>query len=119
MALKHSKNSTIILLALVLAGALLAQTSGPESIKFAFQQFCQLMLSLLPVVVLMMILAAAVIYAIGQLLGAETRARASVWATAMLTGAIIAVILTVVMPWALQNLYPEGNFTTACGTPST
>ncbi|MFH1447725.1 MAG: hypothetical protein ABIG39_02580, partial [Candidatus Micrarchaeota archaeon] len=33
------------------------------------------------------------IYAIGQVLGAETRARASVWATAMLVGGVIGLII--------------------------
>ena len=37
-------------------------------------------------------------------MGAETRARATVWATAMLTGAIIGAILYVVVPWLIAKI---------------
>jgi len=37
-------------------------------------------------------------------MGAETRARATVWATAMLTGAIIGAILYVIVPWLIHTI---------------
>ncbi len=45
-----------------------------------------------------MIVGAAVVYAGGQIMGAETRARASVWATAMFTGAVIAAVVYILVP---------------------
>ncbi|HII54418.1 hypothetical protein AUJ13_01635 [Candidatus Micrarchaeota archaeon CG1_02_49_24] len=102
-----------LMFAVFIAAVLFAQ-GGADNIKLALQEFCQLILSMLPVVVLVMILAAAIIYAIGQLLGAETRARASVWATAMLTGAVICVLISVLMPWLLSQVYPEAGIENAC-----
>jgi hypothetical protein len=46
-----------------------------------------------------------VIYAAGQIMGAETRARANVWATAALTGALIAIMMAVVAPAVLGIIY--------------
>lgn len=40
---------------------------------------------------------AALVYAAGQVLGAQTRARASVWATGLLSGAVVAAIIYVVL----------------------
>jgi len=52
-----------------------------------------------------MIILAGVIYASGQMMGAETRARANVWATAALTGALIAILISVVAPSVLDMIY--------------
>jgi hypothetical protein len=35
-------------------------------------------------------------------MGAETRARATVWATAMFTGALFAGIIYAITPWAIS-----------------
>jgi hypothetical protein len=56
-----------------------------------------------------------VIYAAGQIMGAETRARANVWATACLVGAIIAVMMAVVGPGVLRIIYGQEL---TCGTSS-
>ena len=54
---------------------------------------CGTIKGIVPVVALLMFIMAGGIYAIGQVLGAETRARASVWATAMLVGGVIGLII--------------------------
>lgn len=69
------------------------------------------LLTLMPIVVLLMIILAGIVYAGGQLLGAETRARANVWATAMLTGALIGLLIVVLAPSILQSLAPELDWT--------
>jgi hypothetical protein len=44
------------------------------------------------------------------MMGAETRARANVWATAALTGALIAILIAVIAPSVLQTIYnPNGT----------
>ncbi|MCX6778480.1 MAG: hypothetical protein NT157_06395, partial [Candidatus Micrarchaeota archaeon] len=43
------------------------------------------------------------IYAIGQVLGSETRARATVWATAMLVGGIIGLIIAASAQFFLET----------------
>lgn len=53
-------------------------------------------LALVGLVVLLLVLAAGT-YAIGQAFGAETRSRANVWATGMMTGAIVAAVIYVLL----------------------
>ena len=54
--------------------------------------------SLLPIVALVMIVLAGVIYAGGQVMGAEMRSRAVVWAQSLLIGAIIGLIIAALAP---------------------
>ncbi|MBI5159363.1 hypothetical protein HY992_04545 [Candidatus Micrarchaeota archaeon] len=54
---------------------------------------CAKFKAIVPVVALLMFIVAGAIYAAGQIMGAETRARANVWSTAMLVGGIIGLIL--------------------------
>jgi hypothetical protein len=42
-------------------------------------------------------------------MGAETRARANVWATAALTGALIAVLIYAIAPAVLNTIYGGGT----------
>lgn len=65
--------------------------------------------SLLPVVGMLMIMVGAVVYAAGQIMGAETRARANVWATSALTGALVAMLIAAISPGVLQTMYPGMN----------
>ncbi|MGC9005207.1 MAG: hypothetical protein ACP5JC_01095 [Candidatus Micrarchaeia archaeon] len=58
----------------------------------------------LPVFAAVLIIFAAVIFAAGQVMGAETRSRANVWATAMLVGALIGILVALVGPWVVQEL---------------
>ncbi len=54
--------------------------------------------------IMIMILLAGATYAFGQVLGAETRARASVWATAMMTGALIGALIYLITPVIIDAL---------------
>jgi hypothetical protein len=73
----------------------------------AVAQFCAALRAFLPVAAMLMVIVAGVIYAGGQMMGAETRARANVWATAALTGALVAVLIAVVAPPVLATMYGE------------
>lgn len=69
-------------------------------------------LPLLPILMGILMLSAAVIYALGQALGAEMRARTSVWATSLMYSVIITAILYLVLSWmvrpdVLQTVIPE------------
>jgi hypothetical protein len=68
-------------------------------------QLCSGITGVLPVVSMLMIVFAAVVYAAGQIMGAETRARANVWATTSLTGAVLGVMIVSVAPALLTQLY--------------
>lgn len=63
--------------------------------------------TLLAAVVFVLIVLAAIVYAAGQVMGAETRARASVWATSMIVGAVIGIVIYVVVPIVLGAMIPE------------
>ncbi|MBU0532570.1 hypothetical protein KKB44_03690 [Candidatus Micrarchaeota archaeon] len=75
----------------------------------ALVSFCLIAKNFLGLGIMLMILLAGATYAIGQLLGAETRARASVWATAMLTGAIIGAVIYIVTPTIVQAIIGTGG----------
>ena len=92
--------------------------AAAPGLSTAISGLCTTVKTILPTVALLMIIAAGVLYAAGQFMGAETRARASVWATAMLTGAIFAILIAVVVPWFLGELL-TGNtagISTSLGT---
>ena len=85
------------------------------SVTSAMTELCKGLTQMLPVAAMLMIVMAGVIYAAGQMMGAETRARANVWATAALTGALMAILISVVAPSVLSTIYPAGAATfSAC-----
>ncbi len=86
---------------IALTSILFAQDIG-QNFRNAFGGLCYASLSILGVGAILLIVLAAIVYAIGQMLGAETRARATVWATAMFTGAIIAAIIFLVVPYLIS-----------------
>lgn len=101
------------LVILVLALNLLPLTAATLSTEGSrlcsgLESFCNDAQVFLGGAIMIMILLAGGIYAIGQVLGAETRARASVWATAMLTGAIIGALIYVITPPLIKAILPEG-----------
>jgi len=109
--------SKLIAFALLASVAMLfPATSVLYSVENAVSQLCVSLKSMLPVVAMMMLVLAGVIYASGQILGAETRARANVWATACLTGALIAILIVVVAQPVLQAIYADQGIISCDGT---
>jgi len=100
------KFTLILILALAVASA---NTTPLASVRTAVTNLCTDAKSLLPVVAMLMIVFAGIIYAAGQILGAETRARANVWATAALTGALIGVLIYAIAPGVLTTIYNNGT----------
>jgi len=96
-------------------GAVVPKADNPlYSVNSAVSQLCTGLNSLLPIAAMLAIVLAGVIYAAGQMMGAETRARANVWATAALTGALIAIMMAVVGPAVLKIIYAGQTGTIAC-----
>jgi len=89
---------------------------GLSKVGEAVDTMCTQLTAVLPVVSMLMVIGAGVVYASGQMMGAETRARANTWATAMLLGALIGVLITVVAPPVLKLLYPAAADDFFCGT---
>lgn len=90
-----------------------AQTT---QLRAALLELCIGLRSLVPIAAMLMVLLASVIYATGQMMGAETRARANVWATSCLTGAIIGILIATIAPVILNTLAGPsiGSITSAC-----
>ncbi|MFA6328792.1 MAG: hypothetical protein WCY41_05085 [Candidatus Micrarchaeia archaeon] len=87
----------------MLAGLVFAD-DPTSKLKSALSQLCAGLNQLVPVAAMLMVLLASVIYATGQMMGAETRARANVWATSALTGALIGILISVIAPAVLQTI---------------
>ena len=104
-----------VLIAVVLLGGIVFADNPLLSVNSAVNDLCTGLKSLLPVAAMMAIVLAGVIYAAGQMMGAETRARANVWATAALTGALIAILIAVVAPAVLATIY-QGTGSVDCVT---
>lgn len=81
-----------------------AQNSPTSQLLQALKDLCSSLRTLVPVAAMLMVLFAAVVYATGQMMGAETRARANVWATSALTGALIGILISVVAPAVLATI---------------
>ena len=94
---------------LVLLAAVGIVNAMLDPLQGAISDLCTALQSLLPVVAMLMVIMAGVIYASGQIMGAETRARANVWATAALTGALMALLIWAIAPPVLQAIVPTGG----------
>lgn len=75
-----------------------------SAISSALLELCSAAKTFLGGAIMIMILLAGATYALGQVLGAETRARASVWATAMMTGALIGALIYLITPVLINAL---------------
>lgn len=83
-------NRTVVFLALaLLSNVVLAQ----NQMYLQLNDLCNNVKAVVPVIALLMFILSGAIYAIGQVMGAETRARATVWSTAMLLGGILGLII--------------------------
>lgn len=87
-----NRYALVMLLAVALGGNLLV-AADPGGIGGQLSNIMTQIQTLVPVVALLMIVLAGLVYAAGQVMGAEMRSRASVWATSLLVGAIIGLIL--------------------------
>lgn len=75
-----------------------------KNVSVALGQTCGTIKGALAIGMLLLVVLAAIVYAVGQVMGAETRARASVWATAMFTGAIVAALIYILVPFIIELL---------------
>ncbi len=110
------KKFGIFIVMTVMVASVFADTSssttimtGLANVKDAMSQLCSGLTQMLPVVAMLMIILAGVIYAAGQMMGAETRARTNVWATAALIGALMAILIAVVAPPVLNAINTTGT----------
>ena len=105
------KFSYVVIFALLLFSYSFSST---QQISDSLRMVCSLLYTLLPIAVITGVTLSGVIFAIGQTLGAETRARANVWATQLLTGSLIAGVVTVLAPEVLSILMGGEDISKAC-----
>ena len=70
----------------------------------AMKDICLMFEGLLPVLAFVLFILAGVAYAAGNFFGAEMRAKAVGYAMSMLTGAIIALVLSIIAPTIIGAL---------------
>jgi hypothetical protein len=95
------------LLSMAMVLAFITAASASNATQYLYQalsELCKQIQQLIPVAAMLLVVCAAVIYALGQMFGAETRARATVWATSCLTGAVIGVLIASIAPSVLGIL---------------
>ncbi len=109
MAVNYMKTVLLSVWSLAIFCAISFAQDGLGAIGCAAGCMCYQLMQVLPVVSMLMIIGAGVVYAAGQMMGAETRARANTWATAMLIGAVIGILIVVVAPNVLGILYPSAS----------
>lgn len=109
----NSIGKYLVLTVLVLN--LLSVSYASAGLTSALKTLCQMSQQFLGIAVMVLIVLAGTVYAIGQVLGAETRARAAVWATAMLTGAVIGIIIYIITP-VIVNALLAGQTGVSAGT---
>ena len=100
----------------LLAVGLGVASPSTTTIESGICQLYHLTTSLLAAVVFVLVVLAAIVYAAGQVMGAETRARASVWATSMIIGAVLGIVIYVILPVIINAMW--GSAITACDVPS-
>ena len=95
----YMKNYAIMALFVIffLGGVVFAGDPPPETdtgtLANSLTQIKDQINAIIPVVALMMIVLAGLIYGIGQVMGAEVRGKSAVWAQALLIGAILGLLI--------------------------
>ena len=103
-AIMNLKSLAYLLLGLVLVSPYSFASGSTTQLQGALQDLCTGLRDLVPVAAMLMVLLSSVIYATGQMMGAETRARANVWSTSCLTGALVGILISVVAPSVLETI---------------
>jgi len=111
-------NKPMILLATLLVFGFAFAVDNPETqITGALGSVKTLLCTVLPVIIMLAIVIAAILYAVGQLGSAESRAKFHGWATNIVIGAITALIVLLMVPYFLGLLLPNGvTAMTNCGS---
>jgi hypothetical protein len=81
-------------------------SSGVSGLSSALCVLYSALTQIIPVVCLILVVLAGVVYAAGEMTGAETRARAHTWATGMIVGAVVGLVIILIAPSILGALYP-------------
>lgn len=106
---------SLLFLAISILHAQNAPSGATDYLQQSLSDLCGQIQDLIPVTAMLLVITAGVVYSAGQFFGSETRARANVWATSCLTGAILGIIIAVVAPCILGQLAGLGTCLTCSG----
>ncbi|MCM8831431.1 MAG: hypothetical protein NC918_04505 [Candidatus Omnitrophica bacterium] len=99
------KIKLLSLFVFLLSSIVLAANPSSGKLSDFTMDFARCLYSLLPPISMLLVIAAAITFAGGQLTSAETRARATSWATAMVVGALFGFVLVAILPPLISSLY--------------
>ncbi|RME80189.1 MAG: hypothetical protein D6769_00205 [Methanobacteriota archaeon] len=102
----------IVFVALLALSVLFA--SPTASVTAALSTLGDFVCNILGTLVGVLVVLAAVAYAAGHIMGQETGARAKVWAQNLLIGAGIGLVIYLVAPLILNQLLPSAGATFSC-----
>jgi len=83
---------------------MLVSIAYPDDLKTTLETLCTNLAGLFKIVLMLTLVLGIIAYSLGQLMSSEMRARANVWAMGMITAALIAAILYVLIPWLLIKI---------------
>jgi hypothetical protein len=106
----NMRNSLFVLLAVVAVGMAFATGNAPWDMLYALYQIKYLFCTVLPLVMMVAFMLAALVYAAGQMASADQRARFHGWATSLIIGAVTAGVIYMIGPWLIGVLLPGEGY---------
>jgi drug/metabolite transporter (DMT)-like permease len=96
----------------LIAGAAFAQrsyTTDDAKVRLiaGLNDLCVQLVGILPIIAILLFVLAAVIYGIGHIFGAEMRSKATGWATSMVVGAVISLLIFLLTRPVLSIFVPD------------
>ena len=90
-------------------GLSFAQEPFQERLAKGLNDICVSMVNVLPILFIVLLVMAAVVYGVGHVFGAEMRSKATSWATTMVVGAVISLLIFVLARPLLGLFLPQGS----------
>ena len=85
-----------------------------ERLIVGLNDLCVNLTSILPIIAILLFVLAAVIYGVGHVFGAEMKSKATGWATSMVVGAVISLLIFLLTKPVLSIFIPEIETTDFC-----
>jgi uncharacterized membrane protein YcjF (UPF0283 family) len=99
----------MLIIALVLFG--IGLVAATDTMIWALWHIKDFFCTIIPTIMLVCFLLAAIVYAAGQMASADQRARFHGWATSLLIGAITCGVMYILGPWIITLFMPNNPYT--------
>jgi len=116
---KFSFGFMAVLALVLIASAVFAQrtydtTDAKVRLIAGLNDLCVQLVSILPIIAILLFVLAAVVYGIGHIFGAEMRSKATGWATSMIVGAVISLLIFLLTRPVLSIFVPDIETSNFC-----